>query len=73
MVNEGTYPPNRVSMVYSSSLSDAEWEILEPLLIEILPPKKQTRPSNWTKREILNGILSTGCGFCANLMRHFES
>jgi hypothetical protein len=39
-------------MAYSSSLTDAEWEILEPLLIEILPQKKQTRPSNWTKREI---------------------
>jgi transposase len=53
-------------MAYSSSLTDAEWEILEPLLIEILPQKKQTRPSNWTKREILDGILyqlKNGCNW----------
>jgi hypothetical protein len=51
-------------MVYSSSLSDREWEILEPLLPEILPQKKRTRPLNWTKREILDGILyqlKNGC------------
>lgn len=44
-------------MAYSSDLTDAEWEIFEPLLQEILPTKKQTRPTNWTKREIFNGIL----------------
>jgi len=44
-------------MAHSSSLTDAEWEILEPLLPQILPPKKRTRPSNWTKREIIDGIL----------------
>jgi transposase len=44
-------------MAYSSSLTDKEWEIIEPLLLEALPPKKQTRPSNWTKREIFDGIL----------------
>ncbi|WP_445302563.1 transposase [Microcoleus sp. MON2_D5] len=44
-------------MSYSSSLTDAEWEIIEPLLPQILPQKKQTRPCNWTKREILDGIL----------------
>lgn len=51
-------------MTYSSSLSDQEWEILEPLLLEILPPKKTTRPANWTKREIIDGIfyqLKNGC------------
>jgi hypothetical protein len=51
-------------MPYSSSLSDPEWEILEPLLKEILYVKKQTRPSNWTKREIFDGILyqlKNGC------------
>jgi transposase len=51
-------------MTYSSSLTDAEWEILEPLLLQILPQKKRTRPANWTKREILNGILyqlKNGC------------
>ena len=53
-------------MVYSSSLSDREWEILEPLLPEILPQKKRTRPLSWTKREILDGILyqlKNGCNW----------
>ncbi len=44
-------------MPYSSNLTNAEWEILEPILVEILPQKKQTRPMNWTKREILDGIF----------------
>lgn len=44
-------------MPCSSSLTDAEWAILEPLLHQILPQKKRTRPSNWTKRQILDGIL----------------
>jgi len=35
-------------MGYSSSLSDQEWEIIEPLL----PRKKKTRPPTWTKRQI---------------------
>jgi transposase len=51
-------------MSYSSSLTDAEWKILEPLLLQILPKKKRTRPSNWTKRQILDGILyqlKNGC------------
>lgn len=55
-----------VTMPYSSSLTDSEWEILEPLLVEILPPKKRTRPSNWTKRDIINGIfyqLKNGCNW----------
>ena len=54
-------------MPYSSSLTDEEWIILEPLLPQILPAKKQTRPPNWTKREILNGILyqlKNGCNWC---------
>ncbi|BAU62689.1 putative transposase (plasmid) [Stanieria sp. NIES-3757] len=53
-------------MKYSSSLSDEEWEILEPLLVKILPTKKQTRPANWTRREILDGILyqlKNGCNW----------
>lgn len=53
-------------MAYSSSLTDKEWEILEPLLKESLPPKKKTRPSNWTKREIFDGILyqlKNGCNW----------
>ena len=50
-------------MPYSSSLSDKEWEIIEPLL----PQKKQTRPPVWTKRQILDGIfyqLKNGCNWC---------
>jgi transposase len=53
-------------MPYSSSLADEEWEILEPLLLQVLPQKKQTRPANWTKREILDGILyqlKNGCNW----------
>lgn len=53
-------------MPYSSSLTDEEWIILEPLLPQILPTKKQTRPPNWTKREILDGIfyqLKNGCNW----------
>ncbi|WP_228058481.1 transposase [Nostoc sp. LEGE 12447] len=40
-------------MPYSSSLSDKEWEIIEPLL----PQKKKTRPPRWTKRQILDGVF----------------
>jgi transposase len=50
-------------MAYSSSLSDKEWEIIEPLL----PQKKQTRPPLWSKRQILDGIfyqLKNGCNWC---------
>jgi transposase len=57
---------SEVMMPYSSSLTDAEWEVLEPLLVEILPPKKRTRPSNWTKRDIIDGIfyqLKNGCNW----------
>ncbi len=53
-------------MTYSSSLTDAEWEILEPQLPQILPQKKRTRPCVWTKRELLDGILyqlKNGCNW----------
>ena len=53
-------------MPYASSLTDAEWEVLEPLLVEILLPKKRTRPSNWTKRNLIDGIrdqLNNGCNW----------
>ncbi len=49
-------------MPYSSSLTDKEWEIIEPLL----PQKKKTKPPDWTKREILDGIfyqLKNGCNW----------
>ncbi|MEM8829463.1 MAG: transposase, partial [Cyanobacteria bacterium P01_G01_bin.19] len=40
-------------MLYSSSLTDEEWEVIKPLL----PKKKRTRPPKWSKRDILNSIL----------------
>ncbi|MDF5723020.1 MAG: transposase [Rhizonema sp. PD37] len=49
-----------------ATLRSAEWEIFEPLLQDILPMKKQTRPTNWTKREIFLGILyqlKNGCNW----------
>jgi len=49
-------------MPYSSSLTDKEWELIEPLL----PQKKKTRPPRWTKRQILDGIfyqLKNGCNW----------
>lgn len=49
-------------MLYSSSLTDKEWEIIEPLL----PQKQKTRPPVWTKRQILDGIfyqLKNGCNW----------
>ncbi len=53
-------------MSYSSSLSDAEWAVLEPLLAGILPKKKATRPSAWTKRELIDAMLyqlKSGCNW----------
>ena len=50
-------------MPYSSSLTDKEWELIEPLL----PQKKQTKPPRWTKRQILDGVfyqLKNGCNWC---------
>jgi len=50
-------------MPYSSSLTDKEWELIEPLL----PQKKKTRPRVWTKRQILDGIfyqLKNRCNWC---------
>jgi transposase len=50
-------------MAYSSSLTDEEWAIIEPLL----PQKKRTRPPIWTKRQILDGVLyqlKNGCNWC---------
>jgi len=49
-------------MTYSSSLSDREWDLIEPLL----PQKKRTCPPKWSKREILDGILyqlKNGCNW----------
>ena len=53
-------------MAYSSSLSDSEWQVLEPVLIATLPTKKRTRPENWTKRELFDAMLyqlKNGCNW----------
>ena len=50
-------------MTYSSSLTDREWEIIQPLL----PKKKRTKPPKWSKRDILDGVfyqLKNGCNWC---------
>lgn len=50
-------------MKYSSSLTDKEWEIIEPLL----PKKKRTKPPTWSKRDIVDGVfyqLKNGCNWC---------
>ncbi len=52
-------------MADSSSLTNEEWELLEPLLVQVLPPKKQTRPP-WSKRELMDGVLyqlKNGCSW----------
>lgn len=46
-------------MPYASSLTDPEWAMPAPLLPQILPPKKQTRPPAWTKQAMLDGILKS--------------
>ncbi|MEG4076245.1 transposase, partial [Microcoleus sp. Pol14C2] len=54
------------AMPYYSSLTDSEWETIEPRLHEILPKNNRNRPCNWTKREILDGIfyqLKNGCNW----------
>jgi transposase len=51
----------RKSRRYRSDLSDADWELVKPL---IPPAKRGGRPRSVNLREILNGIfyvLSTGC------------
>ena len=53
-------------MVYSSSLTDEEWKVLEPLLPEVLPKKKRTRPLDWSYRELIDGVLyqlKNGCNW----------
>ena len=53
-------------MSYSSSLTDLEWKILEPLLPEVLPQKKSTRPLDWSYRVLIDGMLyrlKNGCNW----------
>jgi transposase len=47
-------------MAYTSDITQAQYELLEP----IFPKRLQTRPPIWTKHQILNGIfyqLKNGC------------
>lgn len=53
-------------MTYSSSLTDSEWDILEPLLPEVLPLKRKTRPLEWSYRDLIDGMLyrlKNGCNW----------
>lgn len=55
-----------VIMAYSSSLTDAEWKIFEPMLPEVLPPKQKTRPLDWSYRALIDGVLyrlENGCNW----------
>ena len=48
---------------YPTDLSDAEWELLEPLVPEA---KRGGRPEKYSKREIVNGVryvTRTGCAW----------
>ncbi|MEC5325917.1 IS5 family transposase [Aurantimonas sp. A3-2-R12] len=57
--NRGKY--NRDGLRYPSDLTDAEWELVEPL---IPPAKRGGRRREVNVREVLNGllyVLSTGC------------
>lgn len=50
-------------MAYSSSLSDQEWKLIEPLLLQ----KKQTLSTTVRKRQFKGGIfyqLKNGCNWC---------
>lgn len=58
---------------YSSSLNDAQWIIVEPLLKELLPQKKQTRPQKWDYRLLFDAMLyqlKNGCNW-ADLPKDF--
>jgi len=51
------------SLVYNTDLTDAEWQLLHPLLP---PPAHRGRPRERNLREILNGIfylLRSGCAW----------
>ena len=49
--------------VYSTDLTEAEWQILEPL---VPPVKPGGRPAKYSRREVVNAIryvLRTGCAW----------
>ena len=50
--------------LYSSSLNDAEWAVVETLLNDLLPKKKQTPPQKWGYRILFDAMLyqlKNGC------------
>ena len=52
--------------LYPTDLTDAEWQILEPL---VPAAKAGGRPPKWTRRAILDGVSwSTRWGWCCELM-----
>ena len=53
-------------MSYTSDLTDQEWSIVEPLLLEYLLGKKRTCPLKWSYREIFDAVLyqlKNGCNW----------
>lgn len=59
----GVWMPTRIVEPYPSDLTDAEWEILRPLLPG---PAKLGRPPRYEKRAILNAIfyvIRSGCSW----------
>ncbi|WP_445243904.1 transposase [Microcoleus sp. S13_B4] len=53
-------------MSYSRSLTDKEWELIEPLL----PRNKKTRPPTQSKREILDVIFYDSQAVNARVVRN---
>ena len=54
---------SRDHLRYGSDLTDAEWEMIAPLMP---PPAKTGRPRAWSMREIINAIfyvLRAGCAW----------
>lgn len=55
------YTPSMERRAYTSDLTDAQWQVIEPLLPRVL---RWGRPRKYSYREILNGIfyvLRSGC------------
>ena len=49
---------------YSSSLNDAQWAVVEALLNDLLPKKKQTSPQKYSYRILFDAMLyqlKNGC------------
>jgi transposase len=55
---------SRAHLRYGSDLTDAEWEIIAPLLPA---PRKTARPRRWPMRDLINAVfyvLRSGCPWC---------